>query len=185
MTMNPPKQPKGFAADELDLLIVGELIREPESTYKRIATIANVDQRTIARRIKHMKHAGIVKGAYEVNWTGLGVKTSAFVGCSTSVGEKSILRLRDYLKGDPRVVESYETVGAHEYILKVLGNDLVDLRDSILRDLEPLTADLTASVVSSEVKSGNYFQFVRYLRETRYPKTRSSSWGDNTVIKRM
>jgi DNA-binding Lrp family transcriptional regulator len=173
-----PNNGKEFTVDALSLLIVGELLRQPESTFKGIAAVAGVDQRTVARRVALMKELGVIRQSFEVDWDKLGVGTSAFVGCNTSVGEKALGMLREYIKRDPRIVESFETVGSHEYVLKVLGNDLSDLRNSVLRDLEPLTADLTASVVSSEVKHKDYFQFVRYLRETRYPNTRSSSWGD-------
>jgi len=170
-----------FTADELDLLIIGELLRQPDSTFKGIAKVAKVDQRTVARRITSMKDKGVIKPTFEIDWDRLGVRTAAFVGCTTSVGEKALSKLREYLMRDPRVVESYETVGTHQYVLKVLGNDLSDLRNSVLQDLEPLTADLAASVISSEVKKTDYFQFVRYLRESRYPMTRASAWGDRAA----
>ena len=181
--MNSSEDGKAFAPDALDLLIIGELVREPSSTFKRIASVALVDQRTIARRVGLMKHLGVIRPAFEVDWERLGVGASAIVGCTTLVGERALERLLEYIKEDPRIVESYETVGAHEYVLKVLGNDITDLRNSVLRDLQPLAGDLTTSVVSSELKKKDYFQYVRYLRETRYPGTRSSSWGDTATIR--
>ncbi len=165
-----------FVCDELDLLIIGELLRRPDSTFRQIASEAGVDQRTVARRVDLMKADGVIKRTYDVDWEKLGVGTAAFVGCTTSVGERSVGLLREYLRDDPRVVESYDTVGAHQYFVKVLSEDLSSMRNSILSDLEPLTADLSASVIS-ESKPKSYFQFVRYLRETRYPKSRSRSWG--------
>lgn len=169
---------KSFTADALDLVIIGELLREPDSTFKGIAAVARVDQRTIARRVIQMKDIGVIRHSFEVEWGKIGVNASAIVGCTTSVGEKALGKLRDYIRGDPRIVEGYETVGAHEYVIKVLGNDLPDLRNSVLRNLEPLAADLTASVITSQVKKKDYFKFARYLRETRYPETRSFSWDE-------
>ena len=176
--METGRSRKNFASDSLDLLIVGELLREPENTFKKIARIAGVDQRTVASRIRRLKGAGVIRRSVEVDWTKLGVQTSAIVGCTTSVGEKPLGMLRDYIKQDPRVIEGYETVGSHQYVIRVLGNDLTELRNSVFRDLEPLTADLTTSIITSELKGKDAFNFVRYLRETRYPQTRSSSWGD-------
>jgi len=172
-----------FTPDELDLLIIGELLRRPEASFKDLASTAKVDQRTISRRVQTMTQKGAISRSIEVNWAELGVKVAAFIGSTTGLGEKSVAKFLEYVKADPRVVEAYETVGTHQYILRALGNDLPDLRNSILRELEPLTADLTTSVISSEVKDRNHFQFIRFLRETRYPRTRSSTWSGEAVVK--
>jgi DNA-binding Lrp family transcriptional regulator len=166
-----------FSADELNLLIIGILLREPEATFKGIAAKAKVDQRTVARRVNVMRRNGVIRSIVEIDWKKLGIDTAAYIGCTTSQGERSVARIREYLKSDPRIVECYETVGAYQYILRVLSRDLQSLRDSVLRDLEPMTTDLVASVVSADVKGKDQFRFVRYLRESRYPKTRSAGWG--------
>jgi DNA-binding Lrp family transcriptional regulator len=168
-----------FVADDLDLLIIGELLRKPVTTFKAIGATAKVDQRTIARRVQAMDESRIISQSFDVAWEKLDVATSAIIGCTTSMGQKSVGRLREYMRSDPRVVEAYETVGTHQYILRVLGKSLADIRDTVLRELEPLTADLSASIISSEIKKKDYFQYLRYLRETRYPRTRSSAWGDS------
>lgn len=69
------------------------------------------------------------------------------------------------VRTDPRVVEAYATIGAHEYFLKVLERDLQRLRNEVLRALEPLTADLAASVISSQIKQSDPSLFLRFLRE--------------------
>jgi len=48
------------------------------------------------------------------------------------------------------------------------------MRDTILRDLDALAADLTTSLVTKRIKQ-DYRSLLRYIRETRFPSSRLRS----------
>lgn len=153
-----------FSPDDLDLHLLQELSRNPEFTYKQLASLLKVDQRTVAKRILVMREKGVLIPAIEINWAKLGVEASAYVGSTTAHGEKEVSELHEFIRNNPRVVEAFKTIGAHQYFFKIVDTDVQTLRDSVLRDLEPLTADLTTSLISSTVKK-DYSPFLQFLRE--------------------
>jgi Lrp/AsnC family leucine-responsive transcriptional regulator len=154
-----------LVADDLDLRILQELSRNPELTYKELGGSLRVDQRTVAKRVLVMKQEGVLTLAVEINWARLGVAASAYVGSTTAAGEKEVARLHEFFRSNPRVVEAFKTIGAHQYLFRILDTDIQTLRDSVLHDLEPLTADLTTSLISSTIKERDYSPFLQLLRE--------------------
>jgi len=147
------------------------LIENPDIKFKALATRIGSDQRTIAKRIKSLKESGVIKLGVEVDWAGLGLQARAFVGSDTALGEKAVAKLIEFLRSDPRIIEAYQTVGTNEYVMYVIEKDLPSLRDSVLNDLEPLTADLKTSVIASEIKRKDQLSLIRYLRTLRYPRS--------------
>ncbi|HZW85795.1 MAG TPA: Lrp/AsnC family transcriptional regulator [Nitrososphaerales archaeon] len=172
---------KAMVVDELDMLILGELSLNPKVTFRDLARKAMVDQRTVAKRVESMEKDGALKFTVSIDWSKIGVGAMAYVGSSTTIGEKTIANFLEYVRGDPRVVQAFETIGAHQYVLRVLEEDLPRLRETVLRELEPLTAELTTSVATLSVKDPGDFKFLRYLRETRFPRTRTYEWGESQV----
>jgi DNA-binding Lrp family transcriptional regulator len=157
--------------DEIDLRIMEAIVEKPDATFKDLSRPLNLDQRTIANRVKVLRTNMVLKLAYEVDWRKLGFTASAYVGSTTALGEKSVTNLSQFMRKDPRIVEAYETVGAHQYLMRVIETDLPSLRDSVLKDLEPLTADLTTTLVTSEIKRRDYLSLLRYYRGVRYPRS--------------
>ena len=160
--------------DEFDFWIIEKLLSEPEATSKSLARVRGVDQRTVSKRIQRMIRDGVFTRLWEVDWTKLGLAAHAFVGSTTAVGDKAVANLIDMLRSDPRIIEAYETVGTHEYLMIVVTSDLPSLRDSVLRDLEPLTSNLDTSVVARELKKRDQVSLIRFLMETRFPRTRAA-----------
>ena len=151
--------------DELDLKILEYLVKDSSTEFKKLAEVLGVDQRTVAKRVSRMRERKVFRTTIDIDWPRLGVRASAFVGSTTALGEKDVAKLFDFIKNDPRVVEAYATIGAHEYFLRVLETDLQSLRDEVLRALEPLTADLAASVISSQIKLKDSSRFLGFLRK--------------------
>jgi DNA-binding Lrp family transcriptional regulator len=154
-----------FSPDDLDLHVLQDLSHNPELTYKELANSLKVDQRTVAKRILAMRENGVLIPAIEINWAKLGVRASAYVGSTTALGEKEVTKFYEFIRDNPRIVEAFKTIGAHQYFFRILDTDVQTLRDSVLRDLEPLTADLTTSLISSTVKEKDYSHFFQFLRE--------------------
>jgi len=103
-----------------------------------------------------MKKEGIFKETVEIDWIGLGTRTVAYVGCRTSAGVGQREELYSFVNRQPRIVESFSTVGQNEYLLKTITSDVHALREEILTPLEPLTSDLATSIISSQIKRPDY-----------------------------
>ncbi len=162
---------RGSWLDELDFRLLFELQSNPKSTYKDISHGMKIDQRTVAKRISRLEKRKVVAQVWDIDWPRAGIRADAMVGCTTAHGEKSVVNFLDFVKSDPRIVLAYETIGSHQYFLRILESDLHTLRDSVLRELEPLTSELSTSLISSEVKHDD-LSFLRYVMETTYPRTR-------------
>ena len=167
-------QEKTFEADELDLFLLEALAQNPLVKYKEIARMFHVDQRTVAKRINILYKEGILKQSIEIDWTRLGLRAQAYVGSTTARGIAYARKLNELMRTDPRVVTAYETLGTHHYTMKVIDSDVFVMRDTILRDLDALAADLTTSLVTKRIKQ-DYRSLLRYIRETRFPSSRLRS----------
>ena len=158
--------------DDFDLLLLETLIRRPGVSYKVIADELHVDQRTVSKRIRTLMSQGILKQAYEIDWAKLGLQAEALVGSTTARGIDYARKLNELIETDPRIVEAYETLGSYHYFMRVLETDTYKMRDSVLRDLDPLAAELTTTLLTRRLKH-DYPSLIRYLRETRFPRSRS------------
>ncbi|MDA4123978.1 MAG: Lrp/AsnC family transcriptional regulator [Thaumarchaeota archaeon] len=163
-----------FEADEFDLMLLETLVRHPEMNYKDIAELLHWDQRTVAKRIRTLTNEGVLKQAVEIDWSKLGLRAQAYVGSTTVRGIGYAHKLNELINSDPRIVTCYETLGSNNYTMKVIETDMFKMRDSVLRDLDVLAAELTTSLVTKKLKQ-DYASLLRYLRETRFPRSRVHS----------
>jgi DNA-binding Lrp family transcriptional regulator len=163
-----------FVIDEFDLLLLEAMVLHPEMSYKEISELLRVDQRTAAKRIKRLTGEGVLKRTVEVDWQRLGLQAEALVGSTTARGIEYSRRLYELIDSDPRIVEAYETLGSYHYFMKIIETDTYRMRDSVLRDLDVLAAELTTTLVTKKLKQ-DYRSLIRYLRETRFPRSRARS----------
>jgi DNA-binding Lrp family transcriptional regulator len=159
---------------ELDLLLLELMVQHPLMSYKELAGLVDLDQRTVAKRIKALTSQGVLKHTIEIDWSKLGLQAKAYVGSSTAKGIDYARKLHELINNDPRIVEGYETLGTFQYFLKVIDSDVSKMRGSVLTDLDPLTAELTVSLVTKKLKE-DYGSLLRYLRETNFPRSRGRS----------
>jgi hypothetical protein len=68
----------------------------------------------------------------------------------------------------------YETLGSFHYFMKVIDVNTYGMRDSVLRDIDVLAAELNTTLVTKKIKQ-DYRALIRYLRETKYPRSRERS----------
>jgi DNA-binding Lrp family transcriptional regulator len=160
-----------FAPDEFDLLLLEAMVRNPEMSYKDFAELLRVDQRTVAKRIKVLTAEGILRRTVDIDWSKLGLQAEALVGSTTARGLEYVHRLNELIESDPRIVEAYETLGSYHYFMKIIETDTYRMRDSVLRDLDVLAAELTTTLVTKRLKR-DYQSLIRYLREARFPRSR-------------
>ena len=163
----------GPTADQLDLLLLEAMVHNPDISYKGLAELFRIDQRTVAKRVRKMMSDGVLKRSIEVDWAKLGL-AQALVGSTTARGIEYARKLNEIVDTDPRIVESYETLGSYHYFMKIVDADAYRMRDSVLRELDVLAADLTTILITKRIKQ-DYRSFLRYLRETKFPRTRERS----------
>jgi DNA-binding Lrp family transcriptional regulator len=162
-----------FVPDELDLMILEYMAKDASIQFKKLAEILKVDQRTIAKRVSIMKERGIFIHKIELDWSKLGIGISAYVGAETGLGEEDVKRLHDYIRKEPRVIEAYSTIGDQEYFFKVMETDLQSLREEVMTRFEPITAKLTSSIISSQIKRQDDVALLRFFRQRSFSqKTR-------------
>jgi|SRR5579863_4699891 len=154
-----------YVPDELDLMILEYMAQDADVQFKKLAESLKVDQRTIAKRVSKMKEQGVLKNTIEITWSRIGLGIAAYVGAETGLGEKDLVKLHEFIRKEPRVIEAYSTIGSQEYFIKILDNDLQSLREEVLMPLEPVTSKLTSSIVSSQVKQQDNVSLLRFLRQ--------------------
>jgi DNA-binding Lrp family transcriptional regulator len=158
------REPTDDGPGALDLEIMEALATDGSLTYKQISERLEVDQRTVAKHMEHLKKTGALRITAEIDWSAIGVNALAFVGTMTALGDEDVAKLYEYIRSEPRVIEAYSTLGSDEYFLVVLDRDIQTLREEVLRKLEPLTADLSTAIVSRRIKSRNQSEFLSFLR---------------------
>ncbi len=162
-----------FVSDELDLMILEYMAKDASIQFKQLAEVLKVDQRTVAKRVNNMKEKGVFKNKIEIDWSRLGVAISAYVGAETGLGEEDVRKMQEYIRKEPRVIEAYSTIGDQEYFFKVMETDLQNLREEVMTRFEPLTAKLTSSIISSQIKGSDDVALLGFLRQRNFhQKTR-------------
>ncbi len=144
---------KPVKMDDVDFKLLELLIRDGRITFKELAKKAGIDERMASRRVERMEKDGVIMGfTANIDWSKLGMNTQIWVGTRTSVGIETRNALFDFLKKNPFVVHVESTVGSYEYVLHIICKDLQEFRAYIGSEIEPLTAGLSSSIVTSPVK---------------------------------
>jgi DNA-binding Lrp family transcriptional regulator len=113
-----------------------------------------------------MMKLGIIKQVtIDVDWSKVGLTTTGYIGSTTALGKEDVKKLFNFISSEPRIIEADTTIGAHEYFLKVIDLDIKTLRAEICAPLEPLTVDLTTSIITNPFKLADYNGLLSYLRK--------------------
>jgi Lrp/AsnC family transcriptional regulator for asnA, asnC and gidA len=160
----PEKYSSKARIDEVDARILNLLVRDVRMPFRTIATEIGIDERTVARRVQTMKREGVFRETADIDWIDLGTATVAYVGCKTSAGDEQRAKLYKFITEQPRIVESFLTVGQSEYLLKTVTSDVRELREEVLTPMEPLTSDLATSIISSQIKRPDYSSALTLLK---------------------
>ena len=73
----------------------------------------------------------------------------------------------EFIEHEPRVLEAYTTLGAHEYFMTVLDTSMEKLRGGVCDKLEPLTMGLSASVVVKSIKNADHKGLLEHVKKSR------------------
>ena len=121
--------------DELDLQILGLLIKDCRTPYLEIARICHVSGGTIHVRMKKMEDMGIIKGSKIIlNLPKLGYDVCCFVGIY--VGKTSSFNtVFDEMSTINEVVELHLTTGNYSMFAKIVCTNISDLQDVLLNKI--------------------------------------------------
>jgi Lrp/AsnC family leucine-responsive transcriptional regulator len=125
--------------DDLDLRIVGLLLRDGRSPASQIADQVGLSRPAVADRIEKLERLGVIKGTtVVVDPTTLGRQITAFVAARGSVhlAPKALKMFRDIVDGD-EVLEMHTVAGDDCYLLKVRTDSISSLNTLVARLKEP------------------------------------------------
>jgi Lrp/AsnC family leucine-responsive transcriptional regulator len=152
--------------DAIDFKILDLLLENGRITFKELAQSAEIDERLASRRMERMEKEGVISGfTVNVDWSKLGFETQLWIGTSTAVGEELRQKLFRFIDQNPNIVRAESSVGAHEYILNVICNNLQEFRSMIAAPLEPMTAGLHSAIITAPIKTYNLRPLLSLAKE--------------------
>lgn len=160
------KKGRSVELDEIDFKLLGLLLEDGRMTYKELAKRVSIDERLASRRLERMVRDGVINGfTADVDWSKLGYGTQLWIGTSTAVGVELREKLFKFIDKNSNIVQALSSVGAHEYVFYVICSSLEEFRSSIGVPLEPLTAGLHSSVITSSIKAHDLKPLLEMVKE--------------------
>lgn len=125
--------------DELDLRIVGLLLRDGRTPASQIADQVGLSRPAVADRIEKLERLGVIRGTtVVVDPESIGRKVTAFVAARGSVHltPKALKMFRDIMALD-EVLETHTVAGDDCYLIKVRTDSIASLNTLVGKLKEP------------------------------------------------
>lgn len=152
--------------DAEDFKILEYLLDNGRIKQKDLAELVNLDERMVSRRIERLQKEGIIKRfTIDIDWSKLGYDMHAYVTTNTAIGNDMRNDLYSFFNTNHRIIRADSTVGASEYVLFTICKDIHDFRTKISIPLEPLTAGISTSIISSNIKQRNCKALLKIIAE--------------------
>ena len=130
---------KPLDIDDLDLKILGVLMKDAKTPYTEIGKMLFVSGGTIHVRMKKLQDLGIVKGAYlNIDHVLLGYDLSAFLGIylkESSMYKSVITQLKDISE----IVSAHYTTGVYSIFARVICKDTDHLREVLSSKIQKIS----------------------------------------------
>ena len=137
--------------DRKDLKILSILQGKGRIAITELATKLNMSDTPCLRRVKKLEQAGVISGySAQINADAVGL--NAMVYAYISLTEKSNISadlFENAMKKLPEVLECSVITGSHDYLLKIIANDLLGYESFVKKSLGSLTC--IASIESTVV----------------------------------
>ena len=137
--------------DRKDLKILSILQGKGRIAITELATKLNMSDTPCLRRVKKLEQAGVISGySAQINADAVGLK--AMVYAYIRLTEKSNISadlFENAMKKLPEVLECSVITGSHDYLLKIIANDLLGYESFVKKSLGSLTC--IASIESTVV----------------------------------
>jgi len=154
--------------DEIDFKLLELLLKDGRMTFKELANQTGIDERLASRRLEKMTREGIIQGfTVSIDWAKLGLSTEIWIGTRTGIGEELRNSLFKFFKDSPNIIRVDSTVGSYEYVFQAMCKNLKDFRFNIATPLEPYTAGLSSSIITSQIKQLDYVPLLNVLKKQK------------------
>lgn len=123
--------------DELDLQVLGALVRTPGRSNKALADELGIAESTCAYRVRTLRARGVITGVrVALDPASLGLPLQAVIrvrlGRHTREG---VGRLFDAIVATPGVIEAFHVAGEDDFLVHVAVEDATALRDIVLQHI--------------------------------------------------
>ena len=137
--------------DDKDLKILSILQSNGRIAISELATRLNLSDTPCLRRVKKLEQAGVISGySALINPDGLGLNAMVYVFIRlTENSNISADLFENAMKKLPEVLECSVITGSHDYLLKIIANDLLGYESFVKKSLGSLTC--IASIESTVV----------------------------------
>ena len=148
--------------DEIDARILNELQRNARLTNVELASKVGLSPSPCLARVRALHQAGIIQRHVTIlDAEQLGWRLTAFVEVSLrDHSAAAFSAFREMVHDNPRIMDCYMMAADADYLVRVVGKDIGDLRDLIMNTLMPTkcVATCRSSVVLEEIKRETAFK---------------------------
>lgn len=123
--------------DTSDLKILTLLYNDADITNKELAAKIGIAPSTCLERVKRLKQAGIIKGAYiDVNLKAIGGNIQAIAAIRLQpYSEEIVNQFRDDLLQYPEILNLYHMGGSYDYYIHMSVKDSEHLRQFVFKKI--------------------------------------------------
>ena len=143
--------------DKLDKIILQELQHNARISNTDLARCIGLSPSATLTRVKHLEEQKYVQQyTTRINRQLIGYDLLCFISVSLERHQVSqVTSFHDAIQDMPEVLECHHLTGDHDYLLKVVAKNTVDLENFLVHRLTPINgvARIYTSVVLSEVKA--------------------------------
>jgi Lrp/AsnC family transcriptional regulator, leucine-responsive regulatory protein len=133
--------------DEIGWKVLQELQENARLTYSELGQRIGLSSTAVADRIHRMEEAGIIAGYHaQINLARVGLPVLAIIRLKGVVGQ-NCLRVADFARGIPEVVECYRVSGSDMLVIKAVAAS-VDHLETIVNQLNQYGLPSTSFVFS-------------------------------------
>jgi Lrp/AsnC family leucine-responsive transcriptional regulator len=127
--------------DRKDLKILSILQSRGRIAISELATILNMSDTPCLRRVKKLEQAEVISGySAQINPDSVGLNTMVYVFIRlTENSNISADLFENAMKKLPEVLECSVITGSHDYLLKIIANDLLGYESFVKKSLGSLT----------------------------------------------
>jgi DNA-binding Lrp family transcriptional regulator len=143
--------------DSKDLSILSILQKKGRIAISELATKLNMSDTPCLRRVKKLEQAGVIIGySAQINPDSVGLNAMVYVFIRlTENSDISADLFENAMKKLPEVLECSVITGSHDYLLKIIANDLLGYESFVKKSLGSLTciASIESTVVLKQTFS--------------------------------
>jgi DNA-binding Lrp family transcriptional regulator len=144
--------------DRLDFRLLAELQGDSALTNDRLAERVGLSPSAVQRRVRRLERAGVIERRIAVV-EGAKVGRPALFVASVEVDRERpelVQTLREWMRNEPAVQQSYYVTGTADYVLVVTARDIAEF-DTLMSEMmvaNPNVRRFTTNVVMGTIKRG-------------------------------